>query len=100
MLAWAVRTGHAPVSAVNSPDADAGYAFAGIDAVPTCRAPWSSRYAYGFAGLVVHGVPLVTGRTFTGLGHFTAVLVGPGCRPLTRGRPSRPAGPTRPMPET
>jgi hypothetical protein len=35
--------------------------------------------------LVVYGLPLLTGRTFTDLGHFTSILIGLGCRPLVRG---------------
>jgi hypothetical protein len=47
-------------------------------------APW--RYVYGFAVLVVYAVPLVTGRTFTDLGHFASALIGFGCYPLVAGR--------------
>lgn len=76
----------APHSAVNTLDIGVSYALAGVIAVLTYRiaAPW--RYPYVAVVLVVYGVPLVTGRTFTDLGHFTSVLIGLGCYPLVRGR--------------
>lgn len=39
---------------------------------------------YLFAVLVIYGIPLVTSATFTDIGHFTAVLIGLACYPLTR----------------
>ncbi|WP_079071823.1 rhomboid-like protein [Streptomyces yokosukanensis] len=49
-----------------------------------------SRWRYGclVIALAVYGAPLVTGRTFTGLGHFTSVLIGLACCPLP-GAPHR-----------
>lgn len=84
-LLWGIRHGMAPASAVNTLDIGVSYALAGVIAVLVyrIRAPW--RYVYGFAVLVVYGVPLVTGRTFTDLGHFAAVLIGFGCWPLAGG---------------
>ncbi|MGY0024897.1 rhomboid-like protein [Streptomyces sp. cg35] len=100
-LLWAVRHGHAPTSSVNTLDVGVSYALAGVVAVLTYRiaSPW--RYAYLAVVLVVYGAPLVTGRTFTDLGHFTSVLIGLACYPLTRGRgepwnPLRPARRSRP----
>jgi hypothetical protein len=88
-LLWGIRHGMAPESAVNTLDIGVSYALAGVVAVLTyrIRAPW--RYAYVVVVLVVYGVPLVTGRTFTDLGHFTSVLIGLGCYPLVRGRVGR-----------
>ncbi|MEU6848170.1 rhomboid-like protein [Streptomyces sp. NPDC046716] len=86
-LLWAIRHGHAPVSMVNTLDVGVSYALAGVVAVLTYRfaRPW--RYAYAAGVLVVYGAPLVTGRTFTDLGHFASVLIGLACFPLTRDRP-------------
>ncbi|MGW1054556.1 rhomboid-like protein [Streptomyces sp. NPDC002521] len=53
--------------------------------------PW--RYGYLVIVLAVYGAPLVTGRTFTDLGHFTSVLIGLACCPLTRS--AAPAEPWR-----
>lgn len=93
VLAWAIQHGHAPETAVNTLDVGVSYALAGIVAVLTyyVARPW--RYVYLFAVLVIYGVPLVTGATFTDVGHFTAALIGLTCYPLTRTRPE-----TKPTP--
>lgn len=85
-LLLAIRHGVAPLSAVNTLDIGVSYALAGVIAVLTYRiaSPW--RYPYLMVVLAVYGVPLVTGRTFTDLGHFIAVLIGLACCPLVRGR--------------
>ncbi|WP_406100172.1 rhomboid-like protein [Streptomyces sp. NBC_01013] len=93
VLAWAIQHGHAPETAVNTLDVGVSYALAGVVAVLTyyVARPW--RYVYLFAVLVIYAVPLVTGATFTDVGHFTAALIGLACYPLTRTRPE-----TKPTP--
>ncbi|MFC8358811.1 rhomboid-like protein [Streptomyces griseorubiginosus] len=81
-LLWGIRHGMAPESAVNTLDVGVSYALAGVVAVLVYRIPRPWRYVYGFVVLVVYAVPLVTGRTFTDLGHFTSALIGFGCYPL------------------
>jgi hypothetical protein len=85
-LLWAIRHGLAPESSVNTLDIGVSYALAGVIAVLTYHLapPW--RYAYLVGVLTVYGIPLVAGRTFTDLGHFTSVLIGLACYPLTRHR--------------
>ncbi|WP_338060134.1 rhomboid-like protein [Streptomyces fulvoviolaceus] len=85
-LLWGIRHGMAPASAVNTLDIGVSYALAGVVAVLVHLIPAPWRYGYAFVVLLVYGVPLVTGRTFTDLGHFTSVLIGFGCYPLARGR--------------
>ncbi|WP_033416076.1 rhomboid-like protein [Streptomyces canus] len=85
-LLWGIRHGMAPASAVNTLDIGVSYALAGVVAVLVYRIPSPWRYVYGFVVLVVYAVPLVTGRTFTDLGHFTSALIGFGCWPLVAGR--------------
>ncbi|MFJ3672000.1 rhomboid-like protein [Streptomyces sp. NPDC090106] len=85
-LLWAVRHGMAPGSSVDTLDIGVSYALAGVIAVLAYRIPRPWRYPYAAAVLIVYGVPLVTGRSFTDLGHFTSVLIGFGCYPLVRGR--------------
>ncbi|MFF9350824.1 rhomboid-like protein [Streptomyces sp. NPDC014734] len=87
VLAWAIRHGYVQQSAANTLDIGISYALAGVVAVLTYRVPALWRYVYLFAVLVFYGVPLITGRSFTDLGHFTAVLIGLACYPLTRDRP-------------
>ncbi|WP_328512340.1 hypothetical protein OG842_17895 [Streptomyces sp. NBC_00376] len=86
VLAWAIRHGHVPWSAANTLDIGVSYALAGVIAVLTYRTPQPWRCVYLFAVLVFYGIPLVAGRSFTDLGHFTAVLIGLACYPLTRSR--------------
>lgn len=89
VLALAIHHGAAPRSAVNTLDVGVSYALAGVVAVLTYRIPAPWRYGYLLAVLAVYGTPLITGRTFTDLGHFTAVLIGLACHPLTPPRPGR-----------
>ncbi|MEU6577828.1 rhomboid-like protein [Streptomyces sp. NPDC046805] len=86
MLLMAIRDGVAPYSAVNTLDIGVSYALAGVIGVLTYRiaAPW--RYVYLFVVLVLFGVPLTTGPTFTDFGHFVSVWIGLACRPLVTGR--------------
>ncbi|MFF8596567.1 rhomboid-like protein [Streptomyces sp. NPDC015220] len=85
-LLWGISRGVVPTGSVNTLDVGVSYALAGVVGVLAYRIarPW--RYLYLAAVLAFFGVPLLTGRTFTDLGHFTAVLIGLGCRPLVRGR--------------
>ncbi|MEV6835227.1 rhomboid-like protein [Streptomyces sp. NPDC051133] len=85
-LLRAIRDGMAPHSAVNTLDIGVSYALAGVVAVLTYRfaPPW--RYGYLLVVLLVFGLPLAEGPTFTDLGHFASVLIGLACYPLTRGR--------------
>ncbi|MCX4788336.1 MULTISPECIES: rhomboid-like protein [unclassified Streptomyces] len=95
VLAWAIRHGHVAESAANTLDIGVSYALAGVVAVLTYRVPQPWRYVYLFAVVVFYGVPLITGRTFTDLGHFASVLIGLACYPLARSR-SRPQTNTPP----
>ncbi|WP_433613044.1 rhomboid-like protein [Prescottella agglutinans] len=87
VLYLAIQHGRAPESAVNTLDVGVSYALAGVTAVLTYRLtpPW--RYLYAVGVLLVYGLPLLGGLTFTDIGHFTAVLIGFSCYPLTRARP-------------
>nr|WSZ96716.1 hypothetical protein OH820_14565 [Streptomyces sp. NBC_00857] len=88
VLNWAVLNGHAPQSAVNTLDIGVSYALAGIVGVLTYRVPRPWHLPYLGAVLIFYGIPLITGRTFTDLGHFTAVLIGLACYAFTPGRGS------------
>ncbi|BCN78351.1 rhomboid-like protein [Prescottella equi] len=87
VLYLAIQHHRAPESAVNTLDVGVSYALAGVTAVLAYRIapPW--RYVYVVGVLLVYGLPLFGGLTFTDIGHFTAVLIGFGCYPLTRSRP-------------
>ncbi|WP_067710663.1 rhomboid-like protein [Nocardia yamanashiensis] len=92
-LYWAIRHGNASPDAVFTLDVGVSYALAGIVAVLAYRIalPWRLLYILGVA--VVYTAPLISERTFTSLGHFSAMLIGFACYPFTRGRP----GPWNPL---
>jgi rhomboid family protein len=84
-----IRHGSAPPSDAFIPDIGVSYALAGIEGVLTylVAAPW--RYLYVAVLIVYYGDALISGRTFTDVGHFTALLLGLACYPLTGSRPGR-----------
>jgi hypothetical protein len=86
VLLWAINHGHAQESMRFTLDYGVSYALAGIVAVLTywLATPW--RYLYCAGVLIVYGWPLIHGRTFTDLGHFTAVLIGLACYPIVRSK--------------
>ncbi|MFI5806530.1 rhomboid-like protein [Streptomyces sp. NPDC051561] len=89
VLLWAIRHDLAPAESVNTLDVGVSYALAGVVAVLTYLLPAPWRYVYLFGVLTFYALPLVNGRTFTDLGHFSAVLLGLACYPLTRRRHPR-----------
>ncbi len=81
-----ISHGTAPASDAFVSDIGVSYALAGVEGVLTylITAPW--RYFY-VAGLVIYyGVAMLGDWDFTDLGHFTALLLGLACYPLTRDR--------------
>ncbi|MFD4970888.1 rhomboid-like protein [Streptomyces sp. NPDC058424] len=90
---WAIQRHMVPESSVNTLDVGVSYALAGVVGVLTYRIALPWRYLYLAAVLAFYAVSLVTGHTFTDLGHFAAVLIGLGCYPLVRDR----GGPWSPM---
>ncbi len=86
VLYWAIHHGRAPASAVNTLDVGVSYALAGAQAVLAYRiaTPW--RYPYAAVVLLWYGSALISGRTFTDVGHLSAALIGFACYPLTRHR--------------
>ena len=82
---WEVSHGYLPGSAVYTLDIGVSYALAGVEAVLAylIAKPWC--YGYGGALGVYYGYHLIAGDTFTDLGHFSALMIGFACSPLTRG---------------
>jgi hypothetical protein len=82
---WEVRHGYLPRSAIFTLDIGVSYALAGVEAVAAYLivAPWS----YGYAGALIlyYGYHLVAGNSFTDLGHFSSIMIGFACFPLTKG---------------
>lgn len=81
---WEVRHGYLPRSAVFTLDVGVSYALAGVEAVLAylIATPWS--YGYAMLLVIYYGYHLIVGNTFTDLGHFSALMIGFACFPLTR----------------
>jgi hypothetical protein len=86
---WEVRHGYLPRSAVFTLDVGVSYALAGAEAVLAylIATPWS--YLYAALLVLYYGYHLIVGNTFTDLGHFSALMIGFACFPLTRGHEGR-----------
>ena len=81
---WEVRHGYLPRSAIFTLDIGVSYALAGVEAVLAYLivAPWCYAYAAGI--VVYYGYHLIAGNTFTDLGHFSSIMIGFACFPLTK----------------
>jgi len=71
---------------IDARDIGVSYFVVGIVGVLTYHIPRRWRWFYLVGALVVFGVSLAVKRDFTQLGHFSALLIGLGCYPLTRSR--------------
>jgi hypothetical protein len=82
-LYWLINHALAPASARRVLDVGVSYALAGIEAVLVYKLVPRWRAPYAAALLVYYSVPMLNPeRTFTDLGHFSAVLLGFACYPL------------------
>ncbi|MGW4094415.1 rhomboid-like protein [Nocardia sp. NPDC004750] len=86
ILALAIRHGYADPGMIDVRDIGVSYFLAAIIGVLTYHVarPW--RWLYLGAVLVWFAIPLLIHPTFTGIGHFSALLIGLAAFPLTRGR--------------
>jgi len=89
VLAVAIRWGKVSSAERYTLDYGVSYALAGVMAALTYWWPrgWM-RWAYAAIVLVIYGVALLRGQTFTDVGHFAATLVGFACYPIVRRRVS------------
>ncbi len=67
------------------------YFVVGTIGVLTYQIPPRWRWLYLVAALVVFGISLAVKHDYTQLGHFSALLIGLACYPLTRSRRREPA---------
>ncbi|WP_051021039.1 rhomboid-like protein [Nocardia araoensis] len=86
ILAVAIRHGYADPGMVDVRDIGVSYFLAAIIGVLTYHIarPWRWLYLGGI--LTWFAIPLLIHPTFTGIGHFSALLIGLAAFPLTRGR--------------
>ena len=85
-LYWAIQEAEASPRLIRAHDVGVSYFLAGMMGILTYRfaPPFRWVYLIGLVSLV--GLALAADPDFTAIGHFTAVLVGLACYPLTRGR--------------
>ena len=98
-----IRDNRLPRSLAHTVDIGVSYGLAGVIGVLTYflpRRPWPLRWLYAAAALGFFGYPLLSGdRTFTDLGHLSAVLIGFACYALTpAARQADAQGPRRSRP--
>jgi hypothetical protein len=72
-----------PPAMAHTVDIGVSYSLAGVAGVLAYRVPRPWRWGYAALVTGFFGWSLVTSHTFTDLGHFTALLLGFGCYPLT-----------------
>ncbi|SIR89895.1 rhomboid-like protein [Williamsia sterculiae] len=84
VLYWAIQHGRAPASRADVVDIGVSYALVGVAGVLTYRLPMRWRPLYALAWLGLLSIPLWGSFTFTDVGHFTSMLIGLLCYPITR----------------
>jgi hypothetical protein len=85
-LYWRIQEAVSSPRLIDARDIGVSYFVVGIVGVLTYHIPPRWRWMYVVAAAVVFGVSLAVKRDFTQLGHFSALLIGLGCYPLTRSR--------------
>ncbi|MFJ6797453.1 rhomboid-like protein [Streptomyces sp. NPDC091268] len=84
LVLLAIRDHRAPRSMVHVVDIGVSYGLAAAVGVLTYRLPSPWRWFYLAGAVAFFGIPLVTGGTFTDLGHAISLAVGLLAWPLTR----------------
>jgi hypothetical protein len=90
-LYWRIQEAVSSPRLIDARDIGVSYFVVGIVGVLTYHIPPRWRWLYLLAALVVFGVSLAVKRDFTQLGHFSALLIGLACYPLTTSRRRVPA---------
>lgn len=85
-LYWAIQQAEVSPRMIEARDVGVSYFLAGMMGVLTYRFAGVSRWIYVTGTVALFGVLLAVDPDFTAIGHFTAVLVGLACYPLTLGR--------------
>jgi rhomboid family protein len=89
-LYWRIQEAVSSPRLIDARDIGVSYFVVGIVGVLTYHVPRRWRWLYLVIALVVFGAFLAAKHDFTNLGHFTALLIGLACYPLTRSRRREP----------
>ncbi|MFE2558745.1 rhomboid-like protein [Streptomyces sp. NPDC059352] len=87
VVLMAIRDHDVPRSMAHVVDIGVSYGLAAAAGILTYRLPRPWRWFYLAGAVAFFLVPLVTGRTYTDLGHAISLAIGLACYPLTRGKP-------------
>jgi hypothetical protein len=90
-LYWRIQEAVSSPRLIDARDIGVSYFVVGIVGVLTYHIPPRWRWFYLVGALVVFGVSLAVKRDFTQRGHFSALLIGLACYPLTRSRQREPS---------
>ena len=90
-LFWRIEAAITSPRLIDARDIGVSYFVVGIVGVLTYHIPPRWRWLYVITALVVFAAVLGVKRDFTNVGHFSALLIGLGCYPLTRSRSREPA---------
>jgi len=85
-LYWRIQEAITSPRLIDARDIGVSYFVVGIVGVLTYRVARRWRWLYLAGAVVVFGAVLAVKRDFTNVGHFTALLLGLACYPLTRSR--------------
>ena len=85
-LYWRIQEAVSSPRLIDARDIGVSYFVVGIVGVLTYRIPRRWRWFYIVGVFAVFGTVLAVKRDFTNVGHFTALLIGLACYPLTRSR--------------
>ncbi|MGY4650992.1 hypothetical protein ACVWWN_004788 [Mycobacterium sp. URHB0021] len=85
-LYWRIQEAVSSPRLIDARDIGVSYFVVGIVGVLTYRIPRRWRWMYVVGALLVFVISLAVKQDFTQLGHFSALLIGLACYPLTRSR--------------
>ncbi|MEU1074499.1 MULTISPECIES: rhomboid-like protein [unclassified Streptomyces] len=92
MVLWSIRNHEVPRRMVHVVDIGVSYGLAASAGLLMYRLPGPWRWCYLVCVVAFFGVPLLTGGTYTDIGHAVSLAVGLACWPLTRGKSVAPNG--------
>jgi hypothetical protein len=90
-LYWRIEAAITSPRLIDARDIGVSYFVVGIVGVLTYHIPPRWRWPYTIAALLIFGAVLAVKHDFTNVGHFSALLIGLACYPLTRSRRREPA---------
>jgi len=89
-LYWRIQEAITSPRLIDARDIGVSYFVVGIVGVLTYRLPRRWRWPYLFGAAAIFAAVLAVKRDFTNVGHFSALLIGLACYPLTRSRRREP----------